>query len=442
MNMREDLKAFVDNEISEADRVRILKELENNPELQAEVIELRQMSRMVREEAWQPEPVGLDRTLRALDGVKRKRPWWLNGPLQVAAGAACVALVVVIFFPVFSQAKESAKSDSFEFATSAAPAPASTPAETADGDMQGRDAAKGQSQPRVDAGWSSGGAGADLKAKQEAAGEGGAPNVSLDYPSNDLGGSPVTPGRGRGAFQVPSGGKANDAGLNFKYQDKFANARLEVKTANLAIEVESVPKAQLSTEEIAKAVKGRVQSSSKQDDEGRLASAQITLRVPVASFQSAVNRVRKLGRVTGDKLDSDDVTAEVADTEARLKVLRAEEKQYTELIKSAKKVSEVLEVKDKLSETRQEIESMDATRKALRGQASESTINVELRAKRTPEQPRQNTNWSNDTFVDAVGSLNTFGRKIGGGLVYVYVFAPIWLPVALLSWWGLRRRTI
>src|SRR5262245_4653803 len=105
MNMRDDLKAFVDNELSEADRTRILKELENNPELQAEVIELRQMSRMIREEAWQPQSVGLERTLRAFSGNKPKKPWW-TGPLQLVAGAACVGIAVAIFFPVFAQSKE------------------------------------------------------------------------------------------------------------------------------------------------------------------------------------------------------------------------------------------------------------------------------------------------------------------------------------------------
>ena len=35
MNMREDLKAFVDNEVSESERTRILREIEGNPELLA-----------------------------------------------------------------------------------------------------------------------------------------------------------------------------------------------------------------------------------------------------------------------------------------------------------------------------------------------------------------------------------------------------------------------
>ena len=70
MNMREDLKAFVDNEVSESERTRFLREVEGNAELQAEVIELRQISRILSEETFQHEPVGLERTLGAL-GVRR-----------------------------------------------------------------------------------------------------------------------------------------------------------------------------------------------------------------------------------------------------------------------------------------------------------------------------------------------------------------------------------
>ncbi len=433
MNMRDDLKAFVDNELSEADRTRILKELENNPELQAEVIELRQMSRMIREEAWQPEPVGLERTLRALDGAKPKKPWWMTGPLQLVAGAACVALAVVVFFPVFAQSKASAKNLAFRSAN--AEAAASMPMEDANRSLD-YDAKKGMDS-QAEAGWGGGNAPAAGKAEQERFG--GSPKLRQDQ---RILMSPESPARSRGGSPSPTPGDSAkmQERQDLRFQPTFANVQLEVKTAELAIEVADVPKGQLQAEAIAKDVKGRIQSSSKQDDEGQVASARLTLRVPVASFQTAVNRIRKLGRVTGDTLSSDDVTVQVADTEARLKVLRAEENQYAALMKSTKKVSEVLEVKDKLGQTRQEIESMDATRKALRGQAAESTINLEIRAKQKRQEPVQSTNWSNDTFAEAVTSLNAVGRKLGGGAVYLYVFAPIWLPVALVSWWGFRRR--
>ncbi len=416
MNMREDLKAFIDNEVSDQERIRILQELENNPELQAEVIELRQMSRVIKEEAWQPEPVGLERTLAALAGAKKQAPWWMGKSFQLAIGASCLVVFAAILFPVFAQSKISAKSD-----MAAMNKVAASPSEM---------------DPNVDAGWSGG---ADLKQKLRGLGAeserapqapvgasggvlpkrpstfsydtsvNGTPNLSEDYPNVNLGSVPGRP-------------------------------RFEIKTASLAVEVEDVPKAQQEAESIAKAVNGRVQSSQKSDDEGRLASAELTFRVPVASFETAVNRLRKLGRVLSDSLSGEDVTAQVADTEARLKVMKAEEDQYVELLRATKKIGEVLSVKERLSDVRQEIESLEATRKALRAQAAESTIHLSLTEKPTPDRPRQDPNWSDDAWSRAVSGLNSVGRALGRAAVYLFVFSPIWIPPVLVVWWLARRR--
>jgi hypothetical protein len=215
--------------------------------------------------------------------------------------------------------------------------------------------------------------------------------------------------------------------------------RLEIKTAQLSVEVEDVPKAQSEAENVAKSVGGRVESSSKNNDEGVLASANLTLRVPVAAFQVAVNRLRNLGRVISDNLTGEDVTTQVVDVEARLKVLRAEEDQYVELLKAANKVGEVLSVRERLGQVRQEIESLDATRKALRDQAAESTIHLSLTERPKPDRPEQNANWAEDAWSTAVNGLSSAGRAIGRALVFLFVFSPIWLPIAILVWWLARR---
>ena len=219
----------------------------------------------------------------------------------------------------------------------------------------------------------------------------------------------------------------------------YAQPRFQIKTANLSVEVEGVPKAQQEAESIAKAVGGRVESSSKNNDEGSLATAELTFRVPVGSFETAVNRIRKLGRVTNDQLTGEDVTAQVYDAEARLKVMRAEEDQYVELLKATKKIGEVLSVKERLSQVRQEIESLDAQRKSLREQAAESTINLSLTERPKPDRPRENTNWLEDAWSNAVSGLSAAGRTLGSVGVFLFVFSPIWLPVVLLIWWFSRR---
>ncbi|MBC8066679.1 MAG: DUF4349 domain-containing protein [Chlorobia bacterium] len=403
--MREELKAFIDNEISDTDRTRILKEIEDNPDLQAEVIELRQMSRVIKEEAWQPQAVGLERTLGALAANKPTfKPWWMRNGLALIAAGACTVLFAFIMFPVFAQSKAASKK-----------AP----------DMNGaqQDMAKSAS-PAM-----------DMPALAEE-GFGGA-QAPADSQADSLAGK-------SSAGESLSFQRGTDSGLASRAPAAaptaaFAQPRYQIKTANLSVEVVDVPKAQQDAENIAKAVNGRVESSQKSDDEGTLASAELTFRVPVANFETAVNRIRKLGRVLNDGLTGQDVTGQVVDAEARMKVMKAEEDQYVELLKATKKIGEVLSVKERLSQVRQEIESLEATRKVLKDQSAESTIHLSLTEKPSPDKPEQNPEWSEDAWSKAVNGLNAVGRALGSAAVFLFVFSPIWLPIALLAWWLTRR---
>lgn len=423
MNMREDLKAFIDNEVSEQERTRILKEIENSPELQAEVIELRQMSRVIKEEAWQPQPVGLERTLGALASGGNRTPWWMGKSFQWAFGAGCIVIFAAILFPVFGQSKDAAKVwNRSSGADESIALEATGGYSAAPSDMKSSAPSEGlfNGSPQLD------------EKSKGTAGE-WRDSVAMKSPAAS---APARNQRGMTSTMpnIPPG-ELPSADAYFK----SAQPRFEIKTANLAVEVIDVPKAQQEAETVAKAVGGRVESSQKSDDEGQLASAELTFRVPVASFETAVNRLRKLGRVLNDSLSGQDVTGQVADTSARLKVMKAEEDQYVELLKATKKIGEVLSVKERLSQVRQEIESLEASNKVLKSQAAESTINLSLTEKPSENKPRQDPEWSEDAWSRAVSSLSSVGRGLGRAGVYLFVFSPIWIPVALLVWWLARR---
>ena len=426
MNMNENLKAFVDNEISEAERTQILKLIENEPAKQAEVIELRQISRVIKEDAWQPQPVGLERTLGALiSKPARPRPWWMSPGFVLVGGTACVALFAMILFPVFAQSKEAAKkSSAISMAKQRALA---VEMEKADGET-GTSTFRDQSAASM-----------PMAEEEPAASMGGAGGFAGE-PAPTMPQENERIARSRGGQAQPGDNDALSAqAKSSSASPAHQQPRYQIKTANLAIEVADVPKAQQDAERIALAVNGRVESSQKSNDEGVLASAELTFRVPVQGFETAVNRLRKLGRVLNDNLTGEDVTGQIVDAEARMKVMKAEEDQYVELLKATRKIGEILSVKERLSQVRQEIESLDATRTALKDQAAESTIHLSLTEKPSPERPKQNENWLENVWANAVGGLNSVGRGLGSAAVFLFVFSPIWLPVVLIGWWLSRK---
>jgi hypothetical protein len=110
-------------------------------------------------------------------------------------------------------------------------------------------------------------------------------------------------------------------------------------------------------------------------------SASVTIRVPATRFEEARSEIRKLGlRVEADGLESQDVTKDYVDRQARLRNLRAQETQYLTILKQAKTVKDTLQVSDKLNEVRSEIEQQQAEFEALSKQVEMVAIGVSLRA--------------------------------------------------------------
>jgi hypothetical protein len=88
-------------------------------------------------------------------------------------------------------------------------------------------------------------------------------------------------------------------------------------------------------------------------------SASISVRVPVERAEKALMQIRKLAlRVESERAESEDVTKQYFDTEARLRNLRASEQQYLQIMKRAGTVKDTLEVDEKLNEVRTQIEQM------------------------------------------------------------------------------------
>lgn len=263
MNMRDELKAFVDNELSEERRTEILRRLETDRELQAEVIELRQMSRTIREEAWQPEPVGLERTLAALENPRKKAPWWYGGQVGWALGTASLAALAIIFFPKFSggaEADSSAAGSTYALQVKSPVAPKFGSVTTAS---------------PADASENKGGMAAPLSALPE----------------------------GRKESQTTNTPSAPKAQVRYQ-QNTYLDQRYLAQSAHLDLEVESVSQAETRAKEIAKVTKGKVlpEKTKKKSD---AASAEMTLKVPAEHFAFALDELRSLGTATTPNISQD-----------------------------------------------------------------------------------------------------------------------------------------
>lgn len=390
MNERDDLKAYLDGELPEGRAQEVRAALERDPDLREEYTFMKLLTKEIQDTATQPDVQGADRARRA---AKRK-PWYLRPPALAVQGVAALFLIGAVGSAMFPRV------GSESVAMAARPA-AETEAKVAK--LPSADAAAGEANPKEEA----------------------APPATADFESN---------ARAKSSLNEAS---PSNQGLPTTGTPNYG-ARDVVKTGRLGVEVKDTKEAMQEATDTVKAMQGYVESSSVFNHDG-LASGSMVLRVPAASYETLVNTVRRMGEVMTENIGGQDVTAPLADMQAREKVLRAEETEYVRMLRDSRRLQDVLDLRDRLSDVRQQIESIDAQRKALAATAALSTLTVEFTQK-SRLQDLKPDDWFGQTTTSATNTLMSAGRTIVSGALYVAILSPVWVPVALLAWWIARRR--
>ena len=152
-----------------------------------------------------------------------------------------------------------------------------------------------------------------------------------------------------------------------------------IKTASLSITVNDVDKAAGQITNEAVLINGFVQNSSVTENAKGQKYANLILRVPAASFESVISKIKSLAKlVEREDINGREVTEEYVDLQADLTHNQAVEGQYLELLKRAQDVEEIIAVRDKLDQVQGEIERIKGRLRYLDNQTEMSTIAVNI----------------------------------------------------------------
>jgi hypothetical protein len=238
------------------------------------------------------------------------------------------------------------------------------------------------------------------------------------------------------APQQPAGGQGKRAGA-------LPVARKIIYTGDIEVIVEDFGKAAAAIEKLVRDNKGYLAHSDISNSPGAPRSGTWRARVPVDRFDAFRDAVAGLGEVQKNVTDSQDVTDEFYDLQARIKNKQKEEARLNDILQKATgKLEDVLKVEEVLSRVRGEIEQLQGQAQRLANLTALTTITITLHERRSyvpPEAPGLGTTLGR-TFSGSVDALASLGR---GLLVLVVALAP-WLPVAALialpCWLLLRRQ--
>jgi cell division septum initiation protein DivIVA len=158
----------------------------------------------------------------------------------------------------------------------------------------------------------------------------------------------------------------------------------------------------------------------------------LSLRIPSENFETTLQKLRDLGRVVGETLETDDITTSYVDTDARLRNMKLTEERLLDLLeRRSRNLSDILQVERELSRVRGDIENQTARLRHFDDQVSLSTISLELREEMPEivEAPQDVWQPVRELKKNAGALVKRSFAKMVGLVVYL-----IKLTLALLPW--------
>jgi hypothetical protein len=200
---------------------------------------------------------------------------------------------------------------------------------------------------------------------------------------------------------------------------------------------------------LATQLSGFVVNSKVSGSDGRMQSAQITVRIPAENLDEARAQVRAMATsVEQDIVEARDVTREYVDKEAALRNAHAEEQQYLLILKRAASVKDILEVSAKLAEVRGHSDELETDLRSLHHQVEMSLLTTNVTA--LAEAQVFGIRWrplykAKLSFRGALSSMADYGDSMVELLVNLPVIT-IWsftiLALLKVGWIVLRRAVL
>lgn len=181
--------------------------------------------------------------------------------------------------------------------------------------------------------------------------------------------------------QIPSAGNKKNGGTS---KNSAGNRPQKIiKTAELVLQIKRYRETDPQVDALVGQFGGFFADQKTTQNANGTTSAYLVIRVPQRNFEALYASLKLLGEIKKESAKGDDVTAQYADTEARIRNKKYLEKRLLVLLdeKKAKpktKMSEILQVEQQISGVREEIEIAQGKLRVMGDQVQFGTIHLRL----------------------------------------------------------------
>lgn len=194
--------------------------------------------------------------------------------------------------------------------------------------------------------------------------------------------------------------------------------RLQVRSATLRLRVDSIDTAEKKVDAAIKSADGYLATVSSDDLASPNATLKIEAKVPVAHLDDTIAKVEGFGTRLSKTVSMQDVTDDVAATDAAIKVLKIEEQ-------GAHGVG--------LNNVEARLIAEQAARDAQLKRASFATFDLALEQGAMPGN-LHDPNWLAQAYGSASTSAGEAFRVFATGMLWLMFFSPFYVPVIIAAW--------
>ena len=166
-----------------------------------------------------------------------------------------------------------------------------------------------------------------------------------------------------------------------------------------------------------------------QSAEDVINSGTVTVKVPSDQYTRVLDQLRALGTVTAIQTNTQDVSGEYVDLQARLRNQQAQQTILIALMARAQTIQDSIAVQNQLSQVTGEIERIEARIRFLDTQTTYATINVNLIIPVAVAKPAEPSLWDKSGIGDAMLTAIRLSANVVSGMIIVLGFL---LPFAIL----------